>query len=90
MTTPLALEDLSWHSDALDMLAAWAASGLSFTAEDLRRSMRPAPFPNDWGNVFQCARRAGLITTVGFKESEQPSRKGGVIRVWVAADRSKS
>lgn len=86
MSTPVALADLDWHDDALDMIQAWAASGLSFTAEDVRRAMRPAPFPNDYGNAFQSARRLGYITSVGFKESEQPSRKGGVIRVWTAAD----
>ena len=85
MTRPLALEDLDWHNDAINMIRAWAESDLPFSSDDLRRSMRPAPNPNDYGNVFQAARRLGFITSVGFKESNQPSRKHGVVRVWVKA-----
>ena len=83
--TAAVLEDQSWHTDALNVIGAFAASGLTFTAEDLTRSIRPAPNPNDVGNVFQSARRAGLITCVGFRESSTPSRKGGVIRIWQKA-----
>ena len=85
MPRPVALEDLCWHEDAVDMLTAWAASGLLFTAEDLRRSMRPAPSDKAPGLAFQAARRAGLIAAIGFKESTDKSRKGGVIRVWKGA-----
>lgn len=72
----------AWHADALDVIKAWAATGSPFTAEDLRQSMRPAPGDKCPGNAFQAARRAGLITSVGYKESTDRSRKGGVIRVW--------
>lgn len=74
-----------WHADAVAMLTAWAASGLPFTAEDLRKSMRPAPSDKAPGNAFQAARRLGLITCIGYKESTDRSRKGGIIRVWTGA-----
>lgn len=41
MTTPAALEDLDWPTDALNWLEAYAWSGLEFTADDLRKSVRP-------------------------------------------------
>lgn len=84
MSQPTALEDLTWHADALDVIRAYAASGLHFTAEDLRRSIRPAPQPNDIGAAFRAARALGIITALGFRESTTPSRKCGVIRVWAS------
>ena len=85
MSQPAALEDLSWHSDAADMIAAYAASGLTFSAEDLRKALRKPPQPNDIGAAFRAARVKGIITATGFRESTTPSRRGGVIRTWVAA-----
>lgn len=82
MSTPIALADLDWHEDAVNMIAAYAASGLTFCADDLRRSMRPAPNPNDVGNAFAAARQRGIITATGYTESTAPSRRRGVIRVW--------
>ena len=82
MPSPAALEDLDWPNAALDWIAAYAWSGLPFTADDLRKSMRAAPFPNMVGNAFQIARKQGLITTMGFTESTTPSRKNSVVRVW--------
>ena len=88
MNTPAVLQDLDWHADALAMIEALAASGLQFSADDLRKSIRPAPQPNDVGAVFRAACTRGLITTCGFQESSTPSRKGGVIRVWQRASQS--
>ena len=83
MTRPAVLDDTSeWIADAVNMIRAYAASGLSFTAEDIRRSMRTPPHDNNMGAAFRTARTLGLITTVGYKESSEPSRKGGLIRVW--------
>jgi hypothetical protein len=83
--TAMVLADTDWHEDALNIIRAFAASGLTFTADDLRNSIRPAPQPNDIGNVFQSARKAGMITCVGFRESMVPSRRRGVVRVWERA-----
>jgi len=83
MTRPAVLDDTSeWIADAVSMIRAYAASGLSFTAEDIRRSMRTPPHDNTMGIAFRAARSLGVITTVGYKESTEPSRRGGLIRVW--------
>lgn len=82
---PAVLEDLDWPKDAINMLTAYAKSGLVFSAEDLRESMRPAPSPSQVGTAFREAHRLGIIRPTGYKESSTPSRKGGVIRQWRAA-----
>lgn len=83
MASPAALEDLDWPTDALNWLEAYAWSGLTFTADDLRKSIRAAPTPNQVGVVFRNARKLGLIRPIGFTESNTPSRKHSVIRVWI-------
>ena len=85
---PAALEDLDWSTDALAMIEAYAASGLTFSAEDLRDSMRPAPNPAQVGTAFREAHRLGIIRPTGYKESSTPSRRHGVIRVWTAKEKS--
>ena len=74
-----------WHQVALNWIATYAASGLKFTVEDIRHAMRPAPSGSCYGNAFQAARKAGIITCAGYTESNTPSRKNGVIRTWVGA-----
>lgn len=82
MSRPAALDDLDWKSDAQNMIAAYAESGLRFSADDLRKSLREPPSCADWGAAFRAARTKGLITCVGSIESTTPSRKGGLIRLW--------
>ena len=82
MVSPAALEDLDWNQDALNWLEAYAWSGLDFTADDLRKSFRPPPHGNMTGAAFQTARKLGIIRPVGFTESNTPSRRHSVIRVW--------
>lgn len=82
MASPAALEDTDWAADAQDWLRAWAASGLTFTAEDMRRAFRPPAHPNQTGTAFKIACAAKLIEPIGFVESTTPSRNGAVIRVW--------
>lgn len=82
MSAPAALEDLDWAADAHAWMLRWAASGLTFTAEDMRRSLREPPNPNQAGAAFRAACAAKLIRPVGFVESTTPSRNGAVIRVW--------
>lgn len=86
MASPAALEDLNWQEDAVSWLEAYAWSGLTFTADDLRRSFRPPPHGNQTGAAFQAARKAGLIKPVGYTESQTPSRRHSVIRVWTGAN----
>ena len=82
MPSPAALDDLAWSDDALDWLRAWGASGLTFTAEDMRRSFRQPHNPNQTGAAFKAACALKLIEPIGFVESTTPSRNGAVIRVW--------
>jgi hypothetical protein len=82
VASPAALEDLAWKDDAQDWLDSWAWSGLTFTAEDMRRAFRLPPHPNMTGAAFQAARHRGVIRAVGFIESTTPSRNRAVIRVW--------
>ncbi len=77
---PAVLDDLDWPADALDWL--WAASGLTFTADDMRKCLRPAPTPNQVGAAFKAASRMKLIGMVDAKQSTTKSRNGGLIRVW--------
>ena len=85
---PVVLEDLDWPTDALNMLTAYAASGLTFSSDDLRQSMRPAPSPAQVGTAFREAHRLGIIRPTGYKESSTPSRRHGVIRTWTAKEKS--
>lgn len=82
MTTPAALEDLDWPDDAQSWLRLWAASGLVFSAEDMRLYFRPPPNPNQTGAAFKAACAAKIIRPVGAKESTTPSRNGALIRTW--------
>lgn len=89
MTAPMALEDTheAWHEDAVAAIIGLAHALPLFTAEDLRREMRPAPHPNAPGRAFSAARAAGYITTEGYQTSGIRSRKNGVIRVWRRTDK---
>lgn len=90
MSTSMALFDDSWHQDAVDTIAALAESGVTLTADDLRRVMRPAPHDNAPGAAFRAARLLGIISAVGTCESNAPSRKGGLIRQWRGAPKEAS
>lgn len=84
MTSPMPLEDLSWSSDGLALIARLAESETVFDAYSLERDhgLRPPPHPNQWGGLFQAAYKAHIATPIGFKQSERPGRAGGVCRVW--------
>lgn len=90
MSGPVVLEDLSWHQDAVDTIAALAESGVVLTADDLRKIMRPAPHSNAPGTAFRAARLLGIISAVGYTESSAPSRKSGVVRQWRGAPKEAS
>lgn len=82
---PAALEDLTWKDDAQDMLTVWARTGLVFSADDLRKSFRPAPHSSMVGAAFSNAAQAGIIRRAGDKESAAPSRRHSLIRTWIGA-----
>lgn len=80
--TAAALEDNEWLEDAMSMIERLSITEPEFTAEDLRRVMRPAPVANWTGLAFTGAKRAGLIEPIGYQISGSPSRKNGVLRTW--------
>lgn len=82
MTAPAALEDTDWAADALATIIGLAYAQQTFSADDLRREMRPAPHPNMVGPAFNAARTKGLIQRVGDKPSATKSRNGGRGGLW--------
>ena len=79
-----ALEDNDWHLDADLAILRLALTEQSFTADDLRRVLRPAPHPNHVGLAFGRAARAGIIHPVNTATSTARSRNHGSLKVWAA------
>lgn len=71
-----------WFEDARFMIERLAASNDQFTADDLRKVMRPAPNRYWAGNAFSQAQAAGLIEWVGYRKSTTKSRKGAPVSIW--------
>lgn len=84
MSTPTVLEDLTWSEDAVATILGLARKQATFSADDLHRDMRKPPHPNMAGAAFSSARAMGYIQPTGFRLSNNPSRKHGVIRTWEA------
>lgn len=82
MTQAMALEDTDWPLDAQLAIARLALTEAQFSADDLRKVLRPAPHGNMIGAAFSAARGMGLIEPAGYTTSNAPSRHHGVLRVW--------
>ncbi|MBT8163083.1 MULTISPECIES: hypothetical protein [Arthrobacter] len=77
-----ALEDNDWIEDAIATIDALSLAHSVFTADDLRREMRPPAHKNWPGQALAQARKEGLIVAVGYQISMSKSRKHGVTRAW--------
>ncbi|QWY79681.1 hypothetical protein PP637_gp52 [Arthrobacter phage Persistence] len=77
-----ALEDPEWKDDARLAILRLAKTEPEFTADDLRRVLRPAPVGNWVGTAFTSAKRAGLIEWVRYTKSDTKTRRGGSVSVW--------
>lgn len=79
-----ALEDSheQWHEDAVAALVGLSLDMEEFTADDLRREMRPAPHQNAPGMAFAAARNLGLIESTSSTVSKSKSRKNGSLKTW--------
>jgi hypothetical protein len=77
-----ALEDSEWLTDAELMLVRLSKAQEEFTADDLRKVMRPAPVSNWTGIAFTNLKRAGLIEPVSYATSTTRTRKHGCLRTW--------
>jgi len=84
MTQAMVLEESKsdWFMDARFMIERLAAGNDRFTADDLRKVMRPAPNRYWAGNAFSQAQAAGLIEWVGYRKSTTKSRKGSPVSIW--------
>lgn len=81
MSAAMVLEDNDWHEDALATIIGLAHRG-QFTANDLRREMRPAPHQNAPGMAFAAARNLGYIESTNSTVSKSKSRKNGSLKTW--------
>lgn len=80
---PMVFEDTTWREDAMDVVERLAKQGRRFTADDLRKELRPAPHQNMVGPIFTAAQRRGLIIKVANATSRIKSRNGGHQYEWI-------
>lgn len=77
----------SWRSDALDAIWELAASGRTFTADDVVAVVGLPDFGpnrnNAVGAVFSSAAKRGWIVSTGvYRKSRRPEAHARVIAVW--------
>ena len=71
-----------WFADARLAIVRLSITEPEFTADSLRKVLRPAPNTNWPGLAFGQARRAGLIEPINTTTSTSKSRNHGSLRVW--------
>jgi hypothetical protein len=83
----MVLEDSheAWAEDAMAAIIGLSLDMDEFTADDLRREMRPAPHRNGPGLAFAAARNAGFIESTSSTVSKSKSRKNGSLKTWTRA-----
>lgn len=82
MTAAMVLEDTDWAMDAQLAILRLSVTEQTFSADDLRKVLRPAPHPNHVGAAFLACKNAGLIEPVAYQTSSSKTRKNGALRVW--------
>lgn len=80
----IALEEsrADWFADARLAILRLSITEPEFTADDLRKVLRPAGHQNWPGLAFGQAQRAGLIEKVCETTSKSKSRNHGSLKVW--------
>lgn len=78
----MALEDPDWMADAVATIIGLSHTFQQFSADDIRRELRPAPSDKMPGAAFTAAKSAGYIEAAGYTISTASTRKHGVIRTW--------
>lgn len=78
-----------WGSCARAAIRHLASTGRTFSADDLRFDcdLGEPEHPNWWGGAFASARKAGLITMVGYTLSRRPERGSAILRTWRGVQR---
>lgn len=74
--------DPVWADSAREALDELAASGVAFTADDLRDCVGDPESSGAIGAALRAAAAADLIRHVGYQRSRRISRHAGVIGVW--------
>jgi hypothetical protein len=84
MTTPMVLEEdrSAWFADARLAILRLSITEREFTADDLRKVLRPAAHQNWPGLAFGQAKRAGLIEPIESTTSKSKSRNHGSLKIW--------
>lgn len=79
-----ALEEVKaeWFADARLAILRLSITEREFTADTLRKVLRPAPNQYWTGIAFGQAARAGLIEKVAETTSTSKSRNHGSLKVW--------
>lgn len=79
-----ALEDWddAWKDDAVATILALSLAHDSFSADDLRREMRPPNRPAQYGAAFTSAQKQGLIEPIESKQSTTKTRNHGRHLLW--------
>jgi len=74
---------VAWRVAAEAALERLAASGQTFTAEDVREEVGVLTGrENALGGVIRRAAQAGRIVTVGYRPAARPGAHARVLRVW--------
>ena len=84
MTQAMALDeyDEHWSADAVAAIISLSLDHDTFSADDLRKHMRPPNRPAQWGAAFTSARVQGLIESAGYKKSTTKTRNNGSHQIW--------
>ena len=69
--------DDAWKEDAVATIIALSHAHVSFSADDLRREMRPPNRPAQYGAAFTSAQAQGLIESIESHKSSSKSRNYG-------------
>lgn len=80
--------DILWREGVDRAIRRLAASGRTFTADDVRAVAGDPPpgfSPNAMGSAFTRASKAGVIRMVGFTTSSRVIGHGNTVRSWVGA-----
>lgn len=79
---PMALENPTWATDGLTLIADWADEGRRFTADDLHARIGEPCHPNQWGALIKRARSLGYIIEVGSTTATRGAARGRLTRIW--------
>jgi hypothetical protein len=71
-----------WFADARLAILRLSIMEPEFTADDLRKILRPAAHQNWPGLAFGLAKRAGLIEPIESTTSKSKSRNHGSLKIW--------